>query len=187
MIMRSGVRPLRWGLLVLGLLASAPAVAVPTEYEVKGAYLVQFTRFIARPHADSVGTGGPVTIGVFGTDPSGGRLRETIEARPVAGRRYRCVTVETIEDASRCRVVYVPRDAEQRLGAMLDSLRARGVLTVGETDTFFDLGGMLRLFVKERRVRFAVNLSALDGAGLQASSNLLQVADQVRGRSGGTR
>lgn len=175
------------GLLVLGCVAPLGATAGPSEYEVKAAYLVQFTRFITFPHTESEATDGTITIGVFGRDPSGGRIRRTIEARPVGGRRYRCVTVRTLEEASRCRVVYVARDAEKKLGPMLDSLRTRGVLTVGESDGFFDLGGMLRMLVREQRVRFDVNLGLMDEAGFQVSSNMLKVADRVHGREGASR
>lgn len=175
------------GLLVLGCVAPARGLAAPSEYEVRAAYLVQFTRFITFPHADAGAVGAPVTIGVVGRDPSGGKIRRTIEARPIAGRRYRCVSVQSLDEAARCRAVYVTRDGEKKFAPMLDTLRTLGVLTVGESEDFFDLGGMLRMLVREQRVRFDVNLGVMDESGFQVSSNMLKVADQVHGREGASR
>ena len=167
-------------LALLALVCPGSAWGAPTEYDVKAAYLVQFTRFITWPAPDTLAVAGPLTIGVYGRDPSGGALRRTIEKRPVGGRTYRCVTVSTLDEARRCRLVYIPGGEEKRAGALADSLRAKGVLTVGETAGFFDAGGMLRMRVLDKRVRFDVNLGVLDAAGFQVSSNMLRVAELVR-------
>jgi hypothetical protein len=53
-------------------------------------------------------------------------------------------------------------------------------LTVGETEIFAQLGGIIGLFVEEDEVRFAINLKAAEQAGIKFSSQLLQVAKTVR-------
>lgn len=173
---------------LIGLSCATLAWAAPTEYDVKAAYLVQFTRFITWPSSDTLAVTAPITIGVFGRDPSSGTIRRNIEKRPVGGRTYRCVTVRTLDEARRCRLVYVPGNEQGRLGVLADSLRTAGVLTVGESENFFDAGGMLRLRMLDQRVRFDVNLGVLDQAGFQVSSNMLRVAGIVyRPEPGGRR
>ena len=55
-----------------------------------------------------------------------------------------------------------------------------GVLTVGEEgDSFLRNGGVIAFVIENRRVRFEVNQTAAENAGLKLSSRLLRVARSV--------
>jgi len=54
-----------------------------------------------------------------------------------------------------------------------------GVLTVGEGEAFAHAGGVIAFVIENRRVRFDINQTAADSAGLQLSSKLLSVARLV--------
>jgi hypothetical protein len=58
-----------------------------------------------------------------------------------------------------------------------------GVLTVGEGETFTREGGMIGLVIDNRRVRFDVNQTAAERAGLKISSKLLSVARDVQNKA----
>jgi hypothetical protein len=51
---------------------------------------------------------------------------------------------------------------------------------VSDIRNFCDRGGIIQFELKEDRVRFAVNLSAAEKAGLTLSSQLVKVATSVR-------
>lgn len=80
-----------------------------------------------------------------------------------------------------CRLLFIPRDAGPRRGVMLARARGLPVLTVGESDSFLDAGGMMRLRLLNGRMRFDVNLEAARQSGLRFSSQLLGLAASVRG------
>jgi hypothetical protein len=54
-----------------------------------------------------------------------------------------------------------------------------GVLTVGEGTSFTRAGGMIAFVIENRRVRFEINRTAAENAGLKLSSKLLTVAKLV--------
>ena len=53
------------------------------------------------------------------------------------------------------------------------------ILTVGEGARFLQQGGLISFVLEDNRVRFDVNKSAVDRAGLTVSSKLLRVARNV--------
>jgi hypothetical protein len=55
-----------------------------------------------------------------------------------------------------------------------------GILTVGESDGFIELGGMIRFVQDRNRVRFQVNQDVAESEGLVISSKLLRLAEIVR-------
>jgi hypothetical protein len=65
--------------------------------------------------------------------------------------------------------------------AVLRAAAGRPVLTIGETDRFLDAGGIIVLKVVDRRVRFEVNTTNAQKAGLRISAQLLGLAAAVRG------
>jgi hypothetical protein len=53
------------------------------------------------------------------------------------------------------------------------------VLTLGDLPGFVDAGGMIGLRVEASRVRFDVNLSTAQAAGLVLNSQMLKLAGKV--------
>ncbi len=60
------------------------------------------------------------------------------------------------------------------------SLDKAGVLTVSDIPQFSQRGGMIQFVVVGNKVRFEVNLTSAQDAGLTLSSDLLKVAVAVR-------
>jgi hypothetical protein len=58
-----------------------------------------------------------------------------------------------------------------------------GVLTVSDIPDFTNSGGMIQFVLLENKVRFQVNLTAAETAGLTLSSQLLKVATSVKRES----
>jgi YfiR/HmsC-like len=53
-------------------------------------------------------------------------------------------------------------------------------VTIGESDSFTERGGMIGLIVDQGRVRFDINLAAITAAHLQVSSKLLALGRTVK-------
>jgi hypothetical protein len=76
--------------------------------------------------------------------------------------------------------VFIP-DAETRRGAeRLGSLKTLPVLTVSDRKGFAESGGIIELYVDGGRVRFAINVDAVERSGLRLSSRLLGLAKVIR-------
>jgi hypothetical protein len=151
----------------------------PSEYQVKAAYLYNFGKFVNWP-AD-VATASEFDVCVLGRDPFGPLLDATVSDSTINGKRVNAKRIARAQDAAACRVVFIAASESQRLSSDLAALSKLHVLTVSDNPHFLDRGGMIQFVFEGDRVRFAVNLTAAQEAGLTLSSELLTVATKVVG------
>ncbi len=178
-------RLLRSPAFLLGLLMGlcqapllAQAAGQPSEYQVKAAFLLNFTKFIEWPAGAFTDGRSPLTICILGADPFGSVLDQIVEGEDVNGRM---VTVQRIGQPpapKSCQVLFVARP-EKEVPKILNEL-GPGVLTVGNGDTFLHDGGMIAFVLSDRHVRFDINQKAAGDAMLTVSSRLLNVARNVQ-------
>ena len=166
------------GTLLLAICGSAFADH-PSEYQVKAAYLYNFGKFVNWP-ADA-GATSEFDVCVLGTDPFGPLLDATVSDSTINGKRVIARRIVRAQDAASCRVVFIAASESQRLSSDLAILSKLHVLTVSDNSHFLDRGGMIQFVFEGDRVRFAVNLTAAQEAGLTLSSELLKVATRVVG------
>jgi hypothetical protein len=58
------------------------------------------------------------------------------------------------------------------------------VFTIGDASDFVSTGGMVKLFRRNDRLRFEVNLEPMQRVGMKLSSRVLALADVVRDARG---
>jgi hypothetical protein len=168
---------------VAALLGTAAPVAAQSagtslEYQVKAAYLLNFTRYVDWPPSALGPSDAPLVICVLGADPFGAALDETVAGRRSRGREVRLQRVERPEAAAGCHVAFIGRgvtDADRWLAP----LRGHPILTVGEDDRFLAEGGVVRFVTVQETIRFEVNLDAGRAADLAISSRVLSLATRV--------
>lgn len=153
----------------------------PSEYQVKAAYLYNFGKFVSWP-ADA-GAASEFDVCVLGADPFGPLLDTTVSDSTINGKRVIARRIARAQEAAGCRVVYIAASESQRLGSDLAVLSKLHVLTVSDNPHFLERGGMIQFVFEGDRVRFAVNLTAAEEAGLTLSSELLKVATRVIGNT----
>jgi hypothetical protein len=78
-----------------------------------------------------------------------------------------------------CHVVFVPVTEKDHAEKIMKSLQGSNTLTVGESDGFAAMGGIINLVVEGDKIRFEVNPAAADRAGLKISAKLLSMAKIV--------
>jgi YfiR/HmsC-like len=161
----------------LGLPCSCPAAGEPTEYRVKAVFLLNFTKFIGWPPAAFEASDSPIAICILGADPFGSEMDRILAGEVVNGRR---VTVQRIKHApppKSCQVLFAG-ESEKDIAKTLREL-GPGILTVGEGESFVRQGGMIGFIVEDRHVRFEINQTEAENAGIKVSSRLLNVAKSV--------
>lgn len=169
-------------MLALAVAARIHAADIPVagEYEIKAAFLVNFTQFVEWPAAESAAPGSPIVIGVLGTDPFGPKLDAVARGRHVDGHPIVVRRVHGIVGDDCCHILFVGTGGAADLSGIVLVATARGMLTVGDTAGFATRGGAIEFFVEDERVRFAINLDAAAAAGLKVSSHLAQLATTPR-------
>jgi hypothetical protein len=168
---------LRFAGFVLLIFCARPAEPqTPLEYQVKAAFLLNFTKFIEWPPSESSGLDTAFGICIVGDDPFGPALDQMLEGETFQGRKLAVARVRLKVPPS-CQTVYVSK-SEKDAPALLSGL-GPGVLTVGEGPAFLVAGGMIAFVVENHKVRFDINPAAAAKAGLKVSSKLLSVARSV--------
>jgi hypothetical protein len=151
-----------------------------SENEVKAAYLYNFGRFVQWSPGAIAAKGESFPICVFGQDPFGAVLDTILSGESIGGKAVVAKRVSKAHDALDCRVLYISASEDSRLKEILAGLDKAGVLTVSDIPQFSQRGGMIQFVVVANKIRFEVNLTSAQDAGLTLSSDLLKVAVAVR-------
>jgi hypothetical protein len=147
------------------------------EYQVKAAFLLNFTKFIEWPSAAFVNASSPIAICILGEDPFGNALNQIVSGEVVSDRKVVVQKTKQAPPSKSCQVVFFSA-SEKDVRRILPGL-GPGVLTVGEGEGFVRDGGMIAFVIENRRVRFEIHQSVAENAGLKLSSKLLSVAKAV--------
>jgi hypothetical protein len=172
------------GRLMLSLLVlsgdSYPSMAQPTpEYQVKAAFLFNFTQFIEWPSHAFHAPDAPLIIGLLGNDPFGPYLDEMVAGEVAGGHRLIVQRFDRVEDVKVCHILFISSADRDQLRETFDALKKQPVLTVGDGPNFARTGGMIRFYTEENRIRIRINLDAAKEVQLNISSKLLRMADIV--------
>jgi hypothetical protein len=151
-----------------------------SEYQVKATYLYNFGRFVQWPPNVAAAQGDSFPICVIGSDPFGTSLDSILAGETIEGKTVVAKRILKSQDAVNCRVLYIGASEESRLKDLLAALDKAGVLTVSDIPQFSQRGGMIQFVMVGNKVRFEVNLTSAQDAGLTLSSDLLKVAAAVR-------
>ena len=185
---RTGRR--RWlGGLLLALALSAPLAAAeaptpPPEYQVKAVFLFNFAQFVDWPAQAFPEAGAPLVIGVLGDDPFGSYLDELVRNEKIRGRPLVVRRFERVQDMHECHILFVSRNAAGQFDRIAVDLQGRSLLTVGDTENFSRLGGMVRFVTENGKIHLRINVEAAKESGLTISSKLLRWATIVTKEKG---
>jgi hypothetical protein len=146
------------------------------EYEVKAAFLFNFSKFVDWPESSFADARAPIVLGIVGDNPFGDDLRNIVNGQVVKGRSIRVSTFRFGDDLRACQIIFVGASERGHTLQILASLRGADVLTVSDIDGFAKVGGVMQFVVEQGRVRFLVNLEAASQTKLRINSKLLALA-----------
>jgi len=167
-------------LLCAAWISPARAQANPSvEYQVKAAFLLNFAKFIDWPESAFRDPKAPITVCIFGHDPFGSALDEIVRGKNINNRELLARRINDLPELKTCQLIFVSEKEEKRLPEILNSEKSASALVVGEGEDFAERGGSVQLFLENNRMRFAVNVDAIQRSRLTVSSKLLALAKIV--------
>jgi YfiR/HmsC-like len=164
--------------LLLGPDAGAQASGPALEDQVKAAFLYNFAKFVDWPEERALPPDRAFVIGVLG-DSSVLSALKALEGQRVRGRPVEVRQFVRVADAD-CQLLFVDASQTDAFARGADKLRARPILTVGETDEFLLAGGAITLVRVNGNIRYRVNTRPAEAVRLTISSKLLKLADRVQ-------
>ena len=168
------------GVLVASvLLGGRPGAQSVAAAELKAAYLLNFAQFVEWP-ALAAPAGTPLALCVVDDNAVGDALERTVKGRTASGRGLTVRQLNSGATFPKCHVLYLTGlDLHRSLDAV-ETAKSLFVLTVSDAARFAQTGGIVELFTENSRMRFAVNVDALQRARIRLSSRLLTLAKIVR-------
>ena len=175
-------RTWRWfglGVVLLGgHLAWAAEAAVPKEYQLKAAFLYNFTKFVEWPPDRFAEATSPIVIGVVGRNPFGDELDKITRGRTVNRRAILVKIITRADEVLSVHLLFVPAGEENRLPAT--AWQNIAVVAVGESEAFAAEHGTIIFRRAEDKVRFEINITAAEKSELKISAQLQKLAIAVR-------
>lgn len=150
------------------------------EYQLKAAVVYHFIRYTTWPKEAFDAPDAPFKVLVVGVDPYGKVLDDALAGKVVHDRKLAVERRIALPPEIDAQVVLCGKMAPEDLALLLLRCKRKPVLLVGETQDFARSGGSARLLVEDDKIRFEVNVDAVQESRLTISSQVLKLARIVR-------
>ena len=184
-------------LFLLTATQSAPAddTIVP-EYQIKAAFLYNFLKFVEWPKAKIGESNEPIIVSTIGQDVFQDAFdsikNKTLEGRKIAIKKFEGIEElqkadskkkyrqhPQIEAIRKSHLLFICPSEKIYIADILKSVKGHNILTVADTQSFLEAGGIINLMMEEKKVRFEINMVSAKEADIQIRSQLLRLAKKV--------
>jgi hypothetical protein len=165
------------------------------ENDVKAAFIYNFIKFTEWPDG-KVAEPNTITIGLLGEHQFGNAFdpikNKTVKDKRLniknLGRFRKSFTPDDagklefanyIEQLRKCHVLFICDSEHENYKTILDAVKGYGVLTIGETEDFLDIRGIITFIPGTEKPVFEVNQKVCEQEGLKISSKVLRLARKV--------
>lgn len=178
-----GLLSLGLGLALAGTGLGWPEAALAQESQqlllVKAGFVLKFPSFVTWPAGSGVAEQ-RFDVCLQGRSDIEKFIREVARHSTVAGIKPAVRRIYGLSQIGDCHLLFVADSESERLGEILSYVEHRPVLTVSSIPGAVDEGVIVGLFLEGSKVRFQVNKSAAERAGLSISFRLLEAASVVK-------
>jgi len=154
----------------------------PTEYELKAAFIYNFTKFINWPAESFEKSDAPINLCLLGNDPFGNAI-DMLKDKLSKGRQFTVNRIPSSADVKietlSCHILFISPSEEKKLPHIFSLFKSAAVLTISDMHNFAELGGIIGFKMKGKRIGFAINNEVATKAKLKISSELLKLSDVV--------
>ena len=162
-------------LILLCSVIAFPAFAQKaSEYQVKAAFLFNFTKFLEWPPEAMGRPDEPFVIGVVGADPFGNYLDDIITGEKMMAHPMMVKRFASPAEIDRCHILFI--NVPGKTSEVLNALKGKSILTVSDDNNFSRNGGVIRFFTQNETIHLEINIKAAKTANLNVSSKLLRIA-----------
>jgi hypothetical protein len=160
---------------VISLLAPLACAQLVDERAVKAAFVFNLTKYVEWPHPSQ-----ELIVGVDDDSPTAETLKKVLEGRNSESRPIHVLLFPSDAQLEQCNILYLGHSSPKKWRAVLDRVRNKSILTVGDSDSFARDGGIIGLVTAADHVQIQVNLVAASEGHLKISSRLLNLSTIVQ-------
>ncbi len=171
-------------MIFIGNAVSSEYKSIP-EYLIKAGYLYKFFFFVQWPDDKQslMEPDNKIIIGILGDNPFGDHFKQ-IEGQIIKSMNKK-ITIKRFgpyKDGiklKQCRVLFICSSEKDNFKKILSSINGTSILTVADIKGFLESGGMVNLVIIKGKIRWELNMTAIEQSGLKINSSLIQSAVRV--------
>jgi hypothetical protein len=150
-----------------------------TEHQLMGEFVERFTRFIDWPAGVLPEGEGRLQVCVLGSSVVGDEILRMARIRSFKGRAAQTRRLSISDHPGGCHLLFIGWKESSRLQELLPLVANRPVLTVSDAPGFGEQGVLINFYREATRVRFEINLLAVQHSGLTFRAQLLRLGRLV--------
>lgn len=142
------------------------------DYKFHSVYIYNFTKYIQWPNA-----GRDFKISILGKEQKiYDSFKMMADTKSSEGQQFIINQYASIDEVGACNILFVPYSQSAKIADVLQKYGNRNTLIITEKEGLVENGSGINFVVIDNRLKFEINKSALDNAGLKVSSQLMQMA-----------
>jgi hypothetical protein len=168
-------------LAVLFFIGPATALCDPvtgSEYEVKLGFIYNFINFVTWPETVFKSDSDPLVMCIVSDNPSSEVLFK-MDGKRIKQRAIKVIAYQEEICLTQSHALFFATQDKAFIQQLLDRVKGLSILTIGEVDGFARMGGVINFFEEHNRLRFRVNIDAVQRNALKMSSQLLVSAQII--------
>lgn len=164
-------------LIVFTTLSFSLSAQQYTEYDLKAAYVFNFSKFVSWPTNAFENDDSDFNIVVFGDSPITKVLFKAFKGRKIQNRDISIKVIYRIEDLPNTHILFVSKEMQVEVANLIEHINDKPILVVGDVvESFCQLGGTINLTSRSSKYQFEINNNAAIKSHLKISSKLLALS-----------
>lgn len=163
-------------LFLLALFTTSVIAQPQTEAEelnLKAAFIYNFTRFI---EWDDDVFPNDFVIGVLGNSMIDEPLEEIAQSHKAVNKEIKIRRFTSLDEIEKCNILFISKNVKISLVDILAKTDLKKTLIISEKENYAKQGACINFVIINKKLKFEVNIKAIDNAGLKISSQLLKLA-----------
>lgn len=146
-----------------------------SENRLKAAYIFQLAKLVKWPENTFSSKDETLNLCIVGAD-SFYEFFQPVVGKKIRGKRFTIQNFETLPGVNHCHILFIRIVDPKRLQKIITLLQGSNILTIGDTQGFAKMGGIINLKKHRKRIQIEANVNAANRAQLTISSELLKLA-----------
>lgn len=168
-------------LLLLLLIFSSASNAQPSfdDSTLKAVFSYKFAKFTQWPATKLANPEQSLNLCILGKGSISNTAIAAIKNKMVAKHQLRIERFQSgllpDEAIQTCHILFISQSERKRIPGILTELNQQAILTISDIPTFSHQSGMITLLMIDQQLRFEINATAINKAGLSISSKILEL------------
>jgi hypothetical protein len=159
--------------VLLAIFALNLTVCFAQNYKLHTVFIYSFTRYVIWPDAYNQGE---FEILVMGDSPIVDALQEMAQAKKVGDRPIKVTRINSPAEIRKCNILFVPASKSAQLNDVVSKVNNQSILIITEEPGLGAKGSVINFIMKEGKLAFELNQSAVARQNLKIANELSRLA-----------